>query len=94
MSSRKTRVDLVRELFATTLKDDEAAFVYLGCSGVILRMLGGTVAFDVADRLTKGEIDALETLNLLLFTHSHDDQLASYDLKICDRYEKNFSGDC
>ena len=59
MSSRKTRVDLVRELFATTLKNDEEAFVYLGYSGVIFRMLGGTVAFDVADLLTKEEIDAL-----------------------------------
>jgi len=67
------KVDAVKELFATPLGKGEAAFMYLGYSGVVVRTAGGVVAFDVADLLKGGEIGALERLDLLLFTHNHGD---------------------
>jgi len=47
--------------------------MYLGYSGVVLREMDGTVAFDVAGLLKGEEIRALERLDLLLFTHGHGD---------------------
>lgn len=52
--------------------------MYLGYSGVILRMRGGTIAFDVADLLTSEEVDAMQNLEMMLFTHGHGDH---YKLK-------------
>ena len=74
---RKGKADSVRDLFSPALERSEAAFMYLGYSGVVLRMMGGTVAFDVADLLKGEEIRALESLDLLLFTHSHGDHYKS-----------------
>lgn len=59
-------------------KDEEIAFMYLGNSGIILRMRGGTIAFDIADLLTSGEVDAIQNLDIMLFTHGHEDH---YKLK-------------
>ncbi|MCW4036694.1 MAG: MBL fold metallo-hydrolase [Candidatus Bathyarchaeota archaeon] len=59
------------------LDPDEAALMYLGYSGVILRTLAGVVAFDVADLLGGDEIKALKNLDLLLFTHGHGDHYKS-----------------
>lgn len=73
MFRRKSRVDSVRDLFSTELRMEEAAFMYLGYSGVVLRMMAGTIAFDVADLLKGEEIRALAGLDLLLFTHGHGD---------------------
>jgi len=70
------KVDAVKELFATPLGNGEAAFMYLGYSGVVVRTAGGVVAFDVADFLGGEEIGALERLDLLLFTHNHHDHYA------------------
>lgn len=45
-------------------------FMYLGYSGLVLRMADGTVAMDVSNLLKGEEIEALEDLDLL-FTHNH-----------------------
>lgn len=76
MFSRKGKADSVRELFALPLARGEASFMYLGYSGVVVRILGGTIAFDVADLLRGEEIRALESLDLLLFTHGHGDHFS------------------
>lgn len=73
----KGKANSVRELFSLPLGRGEAAFIYLGYSGVILRMNGGTIAFDVANLLKEEEIRALEGLDLLLFTHGHGDHYKS-----------------
>lgn len=59
-------------------KDEEIVFMYLGYSGIILRMRGRTIAFDIADLLTSGEVDAIQNLDIMLFTHGHEDH---YKLK-------------
>jgi L-ascorbate metabolism protein UlaG (beta-lactamase superfamily) len=59
-------------------KDEEIALMYLGYSGIILRMRGGTIAFDIADLLTSGEVNAMQNLDIMLFTHGHEDH---YKLK-------------
>jgi L-ascorbate metabolism protein UlaG (beta-lactamase superfamily) len=72
----------MQEFFSLSLgsswKEEEIAFMYLGYSGVILRMKGRTIAFDVANLLTSNEINAMQNLDLMLFTHGHDDH---YKLK-------------
>lgn len=74
---QKSKTDSVRKLFSLPLGRGEAAFLYLGYSGVILRGMGRTVAFDVANLLKGEEIGALESLDLLLFTHGHGDHYKS-----------------
>jgi L-ascorbate metabolism protein UlaG (beta-lactamase superfamily) len=59
-------------------KDEEIAFMYLGYSGIILRMRGRTIAFDIANLLTGEEVDAIQNLDIMLFTHGHGDH---YKLK-------------
>ena len=58
--------------------EEEIAFIYLGNSGVLLRMRGRTIAFDVANLLTSNEIYAMQNLDIMLFTHGHEDH---YKLK-------------
>lgn len=73
LSGVKNKSDSIQELFSLSLGKRELAFMYLRYSGVILRTIDGTVAFDVADLLKEDEIRALESLDLLLFTHGHGD---------------------
>jgi L-ascorbate metabolism protein UlaG (beta-lactamase superfamily) len=47
--------------------------MYLGNSGVILRTREGTIAFDVANLLTSEEVNAMQNLDIILFTHGHED---------------------
>jgi L-ascorbate metabolism protein UlaG (beta-lactamase superfamily) len=70
---RKGRTDSVHDLFSTPLEEGEAAFIFLGYSGVVLRMAGGTVALDIANLMKSDEISALEELDALLYTHGHGD---------------------
>jgi len=51
-----------------------------GHSEVILRMRGRTMAFDVANLLTSNEINAMQKLDLMLFTHGHDDHYKLKDI--------------
>ncbi len=77
MSRRMGKADSIRELFSTPLGDGEAAFVYLGYSGVVLRTAEKKVAFDVANLMKSDEISALEGLDALFFTHGHSDHYSS-----------------
>jgi L-ascorbate metabolism protein UlaG (beta-lactamase superfamily) len=80
----KSKSGSIQELFTLTLErarweEGEVAFMYLGYSGIILRMMmGRTIAFDVADLLKGEEISALQNLDVLFFTRGHEDH---YKLK-------------
>jgi len=84
MAWRRSKSGFIQELFTLTLErarwgEGEVAFMYLGYSGIILRMMmGRTIAFDVADLLKGEEIRALQNLDVLLFTRAHEDH---YKLK-------------
>jgi L-ascorbate metabolism protein UlaG (beta-lactamase superfamily) len=84
MAWRRSKSDFIQGLFTLTLerarwREGEVAFMYLGYSGIILRMMmGRTIAFDVADLLKSEEISALQNLSVLLFTRGHEDH---YKLK-------------
>jgi len=73
MSSTKPMTDLIRELFSTPLKEDEAAFVYMGYSGVLAMTSEAAIVIDLADLLDTKEIQAIRRLDAILFTHSHGD---------------------
>jgi len=80
---KKSKSGSMQEFYSLPLgyagwKDEEIAFMYLGYSGVILRMRGGTIAFDVANLLTSEEVNAMQNLDIMLFTHGHEDH---YKLK-------------
>ena len=77
MPNPRSRADLVDELYTTPLREDEAAFIYLGYSAILVRTAGEAIAFDVADLLKSQEIEALRRLDLLLFTHTHGDHYKS-----------------
>ena len=79
MYSRNSSADLVRELYTTPLREDEAAFIYLGYSGIVVRTASEAVAFDLADLLKSREIETVKRLDLLLFTHSHGDHYKSIE---------------
>ncbi|MFQ6077275.1 MAG: MBL fold metallo-hydrolase [Candidatus Bathyarchaeia archaeon] len=70
---RKSRADSVRELFGPLLGENEVAFMYMGYSGILMRMGTRTVAFDTANLLRGREVSALQGLDLLIFTHGHGD---------------------
>ncbi len=69
---------MVKNLFASSINEDEAVFLYLDCSGIIVKTVSGTVGFDIANFLRNKEIDAIESLDLLFFTHIHEDH---FDLR-------------
>lgn len=68
-----SKVDAVKKLFASSLGEDEVVFLYLGFSGVIVRTSKRVMIIDPADLLKDDEVKALESVDLLLFTHSHGD---------------------
>jgi L-ascorbate metabolism protein UlaG (beta-lactamase superfamily) len=73
MTEREDRAGLVGEFLSSSLGKREVSFLYLGYAGIILRMEGGVVAFDVANLLGSAEIAAVSKLDLLFYTHSHSD---------------------
>ncbi len=77
MFRRMGKGDSIRELFSTPVGEREAAFVYLGYSGIVLRTAEKAVAFDVANLMKSDEISALESLDAIFFTHSHSDHYSS-----------------
>jgi len=77
LSRRMGKADSIRELFSTPLGEGEAAFVYLGYSGVVVKTEDKAVAFDVANLMKSDEISALEGLDALFFTHGHSDHYSS-----------------
>ncbi|MFP3950812.1 MAG: MBL fold metallo-hydrolase [Candidatus Bathyarchaeia archaeon] len=68
----------MQEFFSLSLgyagwKDEEVAFMYLGYSGILLRMREGTIAFDIADLLGSERINTIQNLDVMLFTYGHED---------------------
>ncbi|MFQ6076197.1 MAG: MBL fold metallo-hydrolase [Candidatus Bathyarchaeia archaeon] len=74
---RRSRVEEVKELYGLPLEKGEAVLMYLGYSGIVLRAVDKAIAFDVADLLKSEEIEAIEKLDALLFTHDHSDHYRS-----------------
>jgi len=66
---------VVQELFAVPLAENQAAFIYLGYSAVIIRTAKGAVIIDPAGQLLKEDIEALrgKKVDAILFTHGHGD---------------------
>lgn len=74
------KIEEIKKIFTSSLGENEVAFLFLGYSGVIIRTSKGTIIIDPADLFKDKELKTLKAggLNLLLFTHSHDDH---YDYK-------------
>ncbi|UCG45888.1 MAG: MBL fold metallo-hydrolase [Candidatus Bathyarchaeota archaeon] len=64
---------LIREFFSQSLMKEQVAFLYLGYSGIILRIKDGAIAVDPSNLLGDRALPAFSRLDLLLFTHSHYD---------------------
>ncbi len=72
--SRKNGSAPIHELYELTLEKNELAFIYLGYAGIILRSSDRILAFDVGEEcIRKKEIQALETLDLQFYSHTHWD---------------------
>lgn len=67
------------ELYSTELGKNEAAFLFLGYSGVIIRVGGKTIIIDPSDTINAEDLDVLKQggVDLLLFTHGHGDHFVS-----------------
>jgi L-ascorbate metabolism protein UlaG (beta-lactamase superfamily) len=65
----------LREIFTVPLAENQAAFVYLGYSAVIVRTAKGAVIIDPAKQLMKEDMNAIRGKNVdaILFTHGHGD---------------------
>jgi L-ascorbate metabolism protein UlaG (beta-lactamase superfamily) len=74
---RRSKAQEIGGFFDLLLKENELAAFYLGVSGFIARSLSQTVLFDPAGMLKDDEVNALKTVNLILFTHDHIDHFSS-----------------
>lgn len=65
----------IRELFTSSLAENEVAFMFLGYSGVVVRTSKRTIIIDPADLLKAEDLKALKEkgVDLVLITHSHGD---------------------
>ena len=65
----------VQEFFAATLAEDEAAFVFLGYSAVLVRTAQGAIVVDPAMLLQKEDMDLfrVKKIDAVLYTHAHGD---------------------
>jgi L-ascorbate metabolism protein UlaG (beta-lactamase superfamily) len=63
------------EFFSAPLAEDEAAFVYLGYSAVLVRTAKGTVIIDPADLLVAEDMGHFsgKKVDAVLYTHGHGD---------------------
>jgi L-ascorbate metabolism protein UlaG (beta-lactamase superfamily) len=73
---RKSETQRIDGFFSLALKKNELAFFYLDASGFIVRSLSRTVLFDPAGMLKDDEVNALKTVDLVLFTHEHTDHFS------------------
>jgi len=66
---------VLQEIFSVPLADNQAAFIYLGYSGVIVRTSKGTLIIDPANLLLDKDIGAFQgkSVDAVLYTHSHGD---------------------
>jgi L-ascorbate metabolism protein UlaG (beta-lactamase superfamily) len=65
----------LEKLFAAPLGENEAAYMFLAFSGVVVRTAAGTVVIDPANLLMGDDISALakHKIDALLYTHGHGD---------------------
>jgi L-ascorbate metabolism protein UlaG (beta-lactamase superfamily) len=65
------------DFFTAPLAEKDAAFVFLGFSGILVRTGGQTILFDPAGLIKAEDLEQLKThgLDLMLFTHGHGDHL-------------------
>jgi L-ascorbate metabolism protein UlaG (beta-lactamase superfamily) len=67
--------NVVDEIFSASLTENEAAFVYLGYSGVMVRTAKAMVIIDPADLLTAADMAGFagKKVDAVLYTHGHGD---------------------
>jgi L-ascorbate metabolism protein UlaG (beta-lactamase superfamily) len=65
----------LEKLFAAPLGENEAAYMFLAFSGVVVRTAAGTVIIDPANLLVGDDISVLakHKIDALLYTHGHGD---------------------
>jgi len=75
------KTDEIAKIFTSSPAENDVLFMFLGYSGVIIKTSKGTIIIDPADLLKDKELETLKTggLNLMLFTHSHDDHFRHKD---------------
>lgn len=89
------RTKAIESLFTFNLENNEVAFIYLGYSGIILRVKDTVIAIDPGKSIDKSEISAIGNLDLLLFTHSHWDHFTlDYALEIFQKTGVHVVADC
>ena len=70
----------IQELYRLPLASNELAFIYLGFAGIIVKVNERFFAFDVGkDCIRQEEIEALESLDLQFYSHTHWDH---WDLSV------------
>jgi L-ascorbate metabolism protein UlaG (beta-lactamase superfamily) len=74
---RRSKAQEIEKFFDLPLNKNELTLFYLDVSGFIARSLSQTVLFDPAGMLKDDEVNALKTVNLVLFTHDHMDHFSS-----------------
>ncbi|MCJ7631482.1 MBL fold metallo-hydrolase [Candidatus Bathyarchaeota archaeon] len=75
--AQKSKVKDIHRLLTFSLGKNEVAFMYLEYSGVIIKTSNCTIIIDPADLLKDDEINAIQKVDLLLFTHSHGDHYSA-----------------
>lgn len=74
----QNKAEAVQSLYSLELNAGEAAFIFLGYSGVLLRTKELAIAIDPGRRSLGGpEVAAIEHLDLLFFTHNHWDHYSN-----------------
>lgn len=74
---RRSRAEEISSFFAFSLQKNELSLFYLGVSGFIIRSISHSVLIDPAGMLKRDELNALKSINLVLFTHDHLDHFSS-----------------
>lgn len=88
MSEKHNSLEAIKALFEISIEEQEIAFIYIGYAGIILRLLKCVIAFDLGKSLSKEAAEAIPTLDLLFYTHTHWDH---YHAPNANRILKNTS---
>jgi L-ascorbate metabolism protein UlaG (beta-lactamase superfamily) len=74
-SARGGQANVWEEFFSAPLAEDDAAFIYLGYSAVLIRTAKGAVIIDPADLLADEDMAHFEgkKVDAVLYTHGHGD---------------------
>jgi L-ascorbate metabolism protein UlaG (beta-lactamase superfamily) len=73
----QNKFEVIKSLYSLEFSDNEAAFIFLGYSGILLRSKNLAIAIDPGKTLGQPEISAIEHLDLLFFTHNHWDHYSN-----------------